>query len=244
MAEEKLMTTHQDNNERANGLREKGTGLWRILILISVVAIIFVTARFLDLGDRIGDLRGWIESFGKWGILVFAALYIAGVVAALPGSAITATAGVIFGSVTGVILVSISSTAGAALSFLIARFFARDAVSKKLSKREAFHRLDTLIEKHGAVIVALTRLVPIFPFNILNYGFGLTKVNFRDYVFWSWLCMLPGTILYIVGADALSQGLMKGDIPPGLIGAVLGILIILVFLARFAKKKLRVEETN
>ena len=238
------MNSNHNGDENIQRKSNNGTGLWRILILISVVAVLFVSARFLELGDRIGDLRGWIESFGEWGILVFSALYIAGVVAALPGSAITAAAGVIFGSVTGVILVSISSTAGAGLSFLIARYFARDAVSEKLSKRETFRRLDTLTEEHGTAIVALTRLVPIFPFNILNYGFGLTRVKFRDYIFWSWLCMLPGTIFYIAGADALSQWLMKGDIPPGLIGGVLGILIILVLLVRFAKKKLQAKEAN
>src|SRR3970040_1243770 len=65
----------------------------------------------------------------------------------------------------------------------------------------------------GSVIVALTRLAPLFPFNLLNYGFGLTRIPFWTYVFWSYLCMLPGTILYVVGADAFTEGLAQGRGP-------------------------------
>ena len=70
-----------------------------------------------------------------------------------------------------------------------------------------------MTREHGAIIVAITRLVPVFPFNLLNYGFGLTGVPFWTYVFWSWLCMLPWTILFVVGADTVTQALSQGRIP-------------------------------
>ena len=76
---------------------------------------------------------------------------------------------------------------------------ARDAVANWLSRSEKFQRLDKLTAEHGAIMVALTRLVPIFPFNLLNYGFGLTRVPFWTYVFWSWLCMLPATVVATCG---------------------------------------------
>ena len=89
-----------------------------------------------------------------------------------------------------------------------------------------------------AVIVALTRLVPLFPFNLLNYGFGLTKVRFLTYVFWSWLCMLPGTILYIVGFDVVLKGLTDNKAPWLLIAIFLIAASGVYLLARFAKKRL------
>jgi uncharacterized membrane protein YdjX (TVP38/TMEM64 family) len=112
-----------------------------------------------------------------------------------------------------VVYVSIGSTLGAALCFLIARYVARASIAKGLENNPAFQRLDRMSAQQGALIVAITRLVPLFPFNLLNYGFGLTRVPFVTYIGWSWLCMLPGTILYVVGADAVSQMLTQSQIP-------------------------------
>ncbi len=205
------------------------------LFLLAVV----ILARLLGLGERLGDLRDWIEGLGAWGPVVFVPLYALGVVAALPGSALTVAAGALFGSVLGVIVVINAATLGASLAFLIARYLARDSIVAWLSKNEKFQRLDDLTEKHGAIIVALTRLVPIFPFNLLNFGFGLTSVPFWTYVLWSWLCMLPGTILYVVGADALTKAITEDQIPWVLIGALVGVGILLAILVRYARRRLQ-----
>ncbi|HEX9860472.1 MAG TPA: hypothetical protein VGB23_04660, partial [Nitrospirota bacterium] len=101
------------------------SGIWRPAALIVVVVAALVAARYLGLGDRLGELRSWIVSLGPLGPAVFVLIYVAAVVAALPGSAVTVLAGAIFGSVTGVVLVSIGSTVGAGLAFLISRYFAR-----------------------------------------------------------------------------------------------------------------------
>ena len=84
--------------------------------------------------------------------------------------------------------------------------------------------------------------MPLFPFNLLNYGFGLTRVPFWTYVVWSWLCMLPGTILYVVGADALTQGIAQGEVPWVLIGAMGGVGVLLAILVRYARRRLQGEE--
>jgi len=215
---------------------------WRPVLLLVVVIAVVVLAGVFHLGRELARLRGWIDSLGAVGPVVYVVIYVAAVVAAIPGSAITVIAGALFGSVLGVILVSIASTIGAALAFLVARYFARDATAAWLSKRKSFRKLDHLTERHGAIIVALTRLVPLFPFNVLNYGFGLTRVRFRTYVFWSWLCMLPGTILYVVGADAVSQGLTRGEVPWGLVLIVALVAGILALLVQQARKKLRAKE--
>jgi len=174
--------------------------------------------------------------------LVYTLIYIIAVVAAIPGSPITVLAGALFGSVLGVIVVSIGSTIGAGLAFLVGRYFARDAVARWLKDKEKFKKLDRLTEEHGSIIVAITRLVPVFPFNVLNYGYGLTRVKFWTYVFWSWLCMLPGTILYVVGADAVTKGLAQGRVPWALIGVVASVIIILTLLVRQARKQLQKKE--
>jgi pyruvate/2-oxoglutarate dehydrogenase complex dihydrolipoamide dehydrogenase (E3) component/uncharacterized membrane protein YdjX (TVP38/TMEM64 family) len=228
-------------SKSAAGGKKRG-GWWRPVALLAVVIAILVLARVFGIGGRLEALRDWISTLGPLGPLVFVLIYIVAVVAALPGSALTIAAGALFGSVAGVILVSIGATIGAGLAFLVGRYFAREAVVRWLSKSEKFQRLDQLTEEHGAIIVALTRLVPIFPFNLLNYGFGLTRVPFWTYVFWSWLCMLPGTALYVVGADALTKGLAQGKVPWGLIGALVGVAVILTFLVRSARKKLQLKE--
>jgi uncharacterized membrane protein YdjX (TVP38/TMEM64 family) len=195
--------------------------------------------RISGIGAHFDDLRVWIEGLGSWGPLVFSALYVFGVVAALPGSAITVVAGALFGSVVGVVVVSVGSTVGAALSFLISRYVARDAVERWMEERETFRQLDEMTRTHGAIIVALTRLVPVFPFVLLNYGFGLTRVRFRTYVFWSWLCMLPATVLYVLGGEAVVRGLADGRVPWGLVAGIGASVLVLLALGALARGKLR-----
>jgi uncharacterized membrane protein YdjX (TVP38/TMEM64 family) len=242
MEEQTNIQTERPVDPHKTSEKRTRSGWWRPVLLIGILIVVIVLARVFGVGERLGALRDWIESLGGWGPLVFVLLYIIAVVAALPGSALTVAAGALFGSVVGVILVSIASTVGASLCFLIARYFARDAVARSLSTKEKFRRLDHLTEEHGAMIVALTRLVPIFPFNLLNYGFGLTKVRFWTYVFWSWLCMIPGTILYVVGADAFTKGIAEGRVPWGLIGGVVAAGIVLAVLIRYARRRLREKE--
>jgi uncharacterized membrane protein YdjX (TVP38/TMEM64 family) len=218
--------------------------LWRPITLLVLVVAMIVLAKIFGWGERLGDLRYWIQSLGAWGPAVYLLIYILSTIAALPGVIISVIGGVIYGSLFGVILVSIGSTLGASLAFLIARYFARGAVARWLSKDEKFNRLDEMTEKHGAIIVAIVRLIPLFPFDLLNYGFGLTRIPFRTYVFWSWLCMLPGTVLYVVGADAVSKAIVSGGIPWLLISIVMFCAVLLSLLARFAYKILNKREKN
>ena len=147
----------------SNNDQQKSKSWWKPVIFITLVVAIVVVGRVFGVGERLGDLREWIQGLGAWGPAAFLAIYIVAVVAALPGAAVTIVAGALFGSVIGVILVSIGSTIGAGLCFLISRFFARDMVAKWLLSNEKFQKLDGMTEKHGAIMVAITRLVPLFP---------------------------------------------------------------------------------
>lgn len=215
------------------------SGLWKPLLLIGGVILLLVLAKVLGLGQQLQLLEPWIKSLGAWGPVAFTGIYIAAAIAAVPGSALTLAAGVLFGPFWGVVWTSVASTGAAACCFLIARYLARGAIEKSLQNNPKFNQLDAMTEKQGALIVAITRLVPLFPFNLLNYGFGLTKVGFFTYLFWSWLCMLPGTILYVVGAGTVKEAIAKGQIPWHLVAIVLGVIVLLGLIGKAARQRLQ-----
>jgi uncharacterized membrane protein YdjX (TVP38/TMEM64 family) len=209
------------------------------IIALILIVTLMLAARSFGLGQRIGEFREWVATQGMMGPVIFIGVYALATVLALPGSALTIMAGAVFGSLIGVSTVIAGATLGASLCFLISRYFVRDWIALKLVRNDKFQKLDALTKKNGAIIVAITRLVPIFPFNLLNYGFGLTKVSFRTYVLWSALCMLPGTILYVVGTDAITTALRDGQIPWSLVAVVVLIVGILTVVVRKAKHKLK-----
>ena len=219
-------------------------GLWRPVALLVVLLGIIILSKIFNVGDRLGELRVWIDALGPMGPVAFVFIYASATVAALPGSVFSVIAAALFGPFLGVLVVIVGATLGASLAFLVSRYFARKAVEGWLSRSEKFRNLDEMTERHGSIIVAITRLVPIFPFNLLNYGFGLTKVHFRTYVMWSAVCMLPGTILYVVGSAALLEALAQGKVPWILVVVVVVILGILTVLVRQAKKKLKEGEIS
>ena len=228
--------------ERAAAVDVRRRAWLKPVLFVVALAAILVAFKVFGLGDRLVELRAWILALGPLGAVVFVLIYGVATTVALPASVLTVAAGAMFGSVLGVVLVSVGSTLGAAGAFALARWLARDAVSRWLAGNEKFRQLDALTERHGAIIVAIMRLVPIFPFNLLNYGFGLTRVSFGTYIFWSWLCMLPGTVLYVVGADAVAQGLAEGRVPWALLGALVAAIVVLGLLVRHARRMLALRE--
>ncbi len=238
------METKPEVMETPSSSPAKRGGLWRAVLLLGVVLLVMGLAWYFEVGRVIRGLDKWIDSLGAWGPLAFIGIYAGGTVAALPGSVLTLAAGALFGPVAGVIYVSVASTLGASLCFLIARYFARDAAVAALEGNERFQRLDRLTAEHGYIIVALTRLVPIFPFNLLNYGFGLTRVSFGAYVFWSWLCMLPATFVFVAGIAAIKEAVAEGRIPWALAGAVAITVVILTLIVRKARSVLSGKEAE
>jgi uncharacterized membrane protein YdjX (TVP38/TMEM64 family) len=216
-------------------------GFWKPLLLVGVILIILILSSVYNVELRAFFLsvRDWIQSLGAWAPLGFILIYIFLTVVALPGLFLGIIAGSVFGGLTGVILVSFSSTLSSGIAFLIARHFARDAAERWLAGHKRLQQLDDLTEKHGALIVGLARLNFLFPFNLLNYAFGLTKVSFRTYLFWSWLCMLPAIILVVVFGDVVTESVLVGKISWLSIGMVITAICILGILAYFAQKKFR-----
>lgn len=146
--------------------------------------------------EMLRHILQWIKSLGPVGAIAFILLYIVTTVAFLPGSIVTLGAGVVFDVFLGSIYVFIGSTLGATAAFLIARYVARGWVYKKIQANEKFQAIDEAVGREGLKIVLLTRLSPIFPFNVLNYAFGVTGVSLKDYVL-GCVGMFPGTVMYV-----------------------------------------------
>jgi len=229
---------------KENQLDERPKDWWKPVVFIISIVVLFLVMNLYGFGEDIAKVQQWIASLGIWGPVAFFFIYLGSVIATIPGTIFGVIAGGLFGSVVGVILISISSTVGASVCFLLARYFARDSVARWLSKNKTMKRLDELTETQGMMIVGLTRLIPLFPFTLLNYGFGLTKVSFKTYVFWSWLCMLPGTIIVVVGTDALTQGLTLGRIPWELLAVLLITSIALVLITWYSQRKYLKNRSN
>ena len=218
---------------------ERPKDWWKPVVFIAIIIVLFIVMNRIGFGENLQGIQEWIASLGVWGPIVFFGIYLGAVIATIPGTIFGVIAGALFGSVVGVALISVSSTVGASITFLIARYFARDSVSRWLSKNRTMQKLDQLTQEQGMILVGLTRFIPLFPFTLLNYGFGLTKVSFKTYVFWSWLCMLPGTIIVVVGTDVLTQGLTQGRIPWELLGVLCITVFILVLIIWYARKQLQ-----
>ncbi|MCU0723970.1 MAG: VTT domain-containing protein, partial [Planctomycetes bacterium] len=139
--------------------------------------------------------------------------------------------------------VSAGSTLGAALCFLVARHFARNATARWLSRSARFRRIDALTARHGALMVALTRLIPFFPYNMTNFAFGVTSVRLRTYVFWSWLCMIPATFIFVAGGDLLGDLLVHGFRRESVDLQVLTVLaldlVLVALVAALARRRVR-----
>jgi uncharacterized membrane protein YdjX (TVP38/TMEM64 family) len=160
------------------------------------------------------DALQWIDSLGTVGAIAFILLYIVATVAFLPGSILTLGAGVVFGIVLGSVYVFIGATLGATAAFLVGRYLARGWVARKIAGNSKFRAVDQAVGREGLKIVILTRLSPVFPFNLLNYAYGITGVALKDYVIGS-IGMIPGTIMYVyIGSLAGSLARVGSEAQP------------------------------
>jgi uncharacterized membrane protein YdjX (TVP38/TMEM64 family) len=175
----------------------KSNPVLKIALLVGTVLALFIAARFLPVEAWLKAFNQWIADLGAVGMVVFVFAYAAFALLMLPGSILTVGAGFIFGLGWGFVAVSVGSTLGAALAFLVGRFLARDKVHALTADKPKFESIDRAIGQRGAKLIFLLRLSPIVPFNLSNYFYGLTAVKFWPYVLASWLGMMPGTLAYV-----------------------------------------------
>ncbi|RTZ61014.1 MAG: TVP38/TMEM64 family protein [Gammaproteobacteria bacterium] len=204
----------------------------RLLLLAALIAAILAVILNRDRFDA-AALQQWIESTGAIGPLAFIAIYALGTVLFLPGSLLTLSGGALFGPLWGTLYNLLGATLGATLAFVIARHLASDWVSEKAGGR--LKQLINGVEKEGWRFVAFTRLVPLFPFNLLNYALGLTRIRLVHYVMATFVFMIPGALAYTwlgyAGREAITGG--EGLIRKGLLA--LALLAVAAFLPRWLK---------
>ncbi|WP_149181656.1 TVP38/TMEM64 family protein [Streptomyces sp. TRM49041] len=174
--------------------------------LAVLVVLLLALGCWVALGgaDLLRDVRAWVDSLGVWGPVVFAGCYALAVTALLPGSVLTASAGALFGLPLGAGAVLVGATAGAALSFGLARWLGRPAVARYAGSGR-LARLDAYLTRRGFVAVLLVRLVPLFPFGVINYGAGVSGVRFSSYMTATTLGIVPATLVYTGLGGALAD---------------------------------------
>ena len=236
------MTDHAAHNTKLPG--------WvRPVLALVALGLLLVIGKAVDAPARLRDALEWIQQLGWLGVAVFIVLYVLACVLFLPGSILTLGAGVIFGVVKGSITVSVASTLGATAAFLVGRYFARGWISSKVAGNAKFKAIDDAIGREGWRMVGLTRLSPVFPFSLLNYAFGVTRVPLGQYVLASWIGMLPGTIMYVylgslAGSLATLGGSTSGQARTPAQWALyavglLATIAVTVYVTRIARRALR-----
>ncbi len=201
------------------------------LALLAVVAIARIAGltEYLSL-EGLGRLRTWIDGFGAIAPVIFIAIYAASTVAFVPGTPLTLLSGLLFGPVWGTLWALIGATLGATLAFLVGRYAARGLVESWMTENERLRKLDEGVEKHGWRMLVVTRLVPLFPFNLQNYAYGLTKIGLGTYSLLTALCITPGVAVYTFAGGSLAAArddLTKTFVYLG-VSAVLLVLISLI----------------
>jgi uncharacterized membrane protein YdjX (TVP38/TMEM64 family) len=218
----------------------------RLLVGAALLAAVVAVAWSVDARTALVDTLARIERLGAWGPVLFVALYVVATVLFLPGSILTVGAGAIFGLAKGVLVAWAAATLGAAAAFLVGRYLARDAVARALAASPRFRALDAAVAREGWKIVGLMRLSPVFPFNVLNYAFGITRVPFVHYALASWIGMLPGALVYVylgaLAGDLASLGeAARGRAPVQWMLAGLGLVatvLVAASITRLARRAL------
>lgn len=227
-------------SEMDSSTAPKKPSILRPLIFILLIVAIVVTVRYFHLEVYFEEdrLRRFVASYGIWAPIIYLAIWITAPALSLPGLPITLAGGVLFGPFWGVIYVIFGATGGASLAFLVARYLARDWVASKLTGKR-LKSLDDQVAQHGWKIVAFTRLIPVFPYFILNFAFGLTRISLRAFALATFFAMLPWTIAFVYFAS-YALDLLRGKISRGLIIGV--ILVVLVSLIPLIYKKIMTQQ--
>ncbi len=190
---ESLLYTSLRQRPKMN--RPTASTILRWMLAIVLVALFIWAARHY-LEPYAAPFAEWVRARGAWGPVVFVAVYIVAALLLIPGAILTLIAGALFGFVHGVIYAFIGAMLGSIASFLLARYAVRPFVERRLRADERFKAIDRAAKSGGMKLVALLRLSPVLPYNILNYALGITSVTTMDYILGT-AAILPGTAMYV-----------------------------------------------
>jgi uncharacterized membrane protein YdjX (TVP38/TMEM64 family) len=185
-----------------------------ITVVLPVAAIVslLVVGRVIDLHVYIEAMHGWIFSFGPWGPVIYALLYVIAELAFFPGTPFTIIAALIFGTVWGYVIMLVAATVAAVAAFLIARYLAKERIERRLRRHPEFQKLVSWVERNHWLAIPFVRTIPVFPFSLVNYGLGLTGISFKKYLLTSFAVFVPMTGVLVLGANALYRAMVRGEV--------------------------------
>ena len=211
---------------------------WAAALGVALVALA-VAWYFLPVRAGIDALQRWLGAMGPWGVALFSILFVACIVALVPGSALSVTAGLTYG-LWGAPIAVIGATVGATIAYLIAKHVVRDTVDAWIGRSRHLRAVEDAVNEEGWRVVALVRLSPLLPFNLQNYLFGITHIRFWPYVWATFFGILPGTVFDVylgsIGSRPLDE---RSPLEWIVLGTGLAATALLVWLvARKAKQRL------
>lgn len=213
----------------------------KALLLLTGVALIALLVFVVPTQDWLADIKNWLKTLGLEVIPIFIGIYVFATVLGIPSALLILIAGTLFGLFLGVISVSIADILGASACFLLGRTVGREWIQKRIAENPKFAELDKALAQKGWKIILLTRLSPIVPSNILNYGFSLTEIKFWQYFLFSWLGMIPVIVLYVyigsMGASLATEGSITGQLALNFAGLAVT-LVATIYTTRLAKSTL------
>ncbi len=192
---------------------------------------LLLAGRVIDVAQYSGLLHEWVETLGPLGPTAYVIVYVVATLVGVPSMPFSLLAPMLFGVGTAVAVMLVASTTSAGLGFLVARYVARDAIEAWLAHRPSVARVAAAIERHDWMLIPVLRTIPIAPFVVVNYSFGLTRIRFSRYLVWSALAMIPSNVALVMGGHVLHDAIVKGMVSwPAVAGAAAAGALVLALL--------------
>jgi uncharacterized membrane protein YdjX (TVP38/TMEM64 family) len=225
---------------------------WQLGVLVIAVVLVTVVARFFPVPDLVEALQQRVMAWGAWGAICYPLLFAACNILLLPGGVLAVGGGFFFGLWWGFLIVFVGNFLAAAISFALSRWIAGEWLRRRLSQNSTLRVLEPAVERESWKIIILSQLHPLFPTSLLNYVYGLTRIRFGVYMFWSSIGRIPGLFLYVyVGTlGQLGLRLMRGRSQPRVIeywtwgGAFVVTLLLLLVLGRIASRAIQTSQAS
>jgi uncharacterized membrane protein YdjX (TVP38/TMEM64 family) len=212
--------------------------IWPLVAAGGFLLAMVVVGRAVDVGSHLEAAQGWTAALGVLAPAAFVVVYVVATLLGVPGMPFTLLSPLLFGVGPAFVVMVVGSALSAALAFLIARYLARDALAERLAGTDGFARLSALVEEHDWAVIPVLRILPIAPFAVVNYGFGLTGISFWRYFGWSELAMVPMNAVLVLGAGLLFDATARGTASWPLLGAAAAAALVLIGLAALGRKTL------
>ena len=184
----------------------------KVIIFVILIAVVFLCNHYFHWSDYLGNMKNLseikeiVDNNFVFAFFLYTVVTIVGcVILALPGVTFALFAGMLFGPWIGILACLFATTAGASLAFLVSRFFLKDAVKPMLEKNQLLKKLlFTQDDKSTMLILMITRIIPIFPYNLQNFAYGVTDIGFWRYTVFTFIFMFPGVSFFTIGAAGIT----------------------------------------